>query len=157
MTAPTLQSQLRLLLRSLGYVVFSHPGRKDYESGKYEPINARSLARFKTPPPDVLFYREPESDFEWDSNEVPDVLASEEVGLVLGWLAKAGYTPQVDSLHKLNHPVDVENLIGEFAGYSVNLFGDDPDIPEWIGRDDTLEAALTAAVLKPPLEAEVTG
>jgi len=76
-----------------------------------------------------------------------------EVGLVLGWLANAGFVPQVDTFHEMGtgDPTS-DKFLGKMLGYLVSCYSSDPDIPKWIGVGDTVEAALTEIVIKLPID-----
>ncbi len=63
-----------------------------------------------------------------------------ECEVVLGWLAKAGYMPQISSL---------DDLDTEQTGFGVFLYAKS-DKPEWTGHGDTLHEALAAALLAMP-------
>lgn len=135
MTAPTLQSQLRLL---------AEKARMEFRL-----VGGKLLWR------DVDSMRAPKEFPICKDNRLTDA----EYWTVLGWLAKAGYMPQVDGTVDLNkewkteQPID--EMFGEHSGYMVNLYDKPPlDVPAWIGTGKSPEAALTAAVLKLPLEAE---
>ena len=143
MTSPTLQSQLRLLLPLAGIDIAAEPPC-DACGGYLVQVDpaGRSLL-IKCVTLGCEMFGEPIVALVKSTGHIPlpgasGTLASSEVGLVLSWLAKAGYVTTVDP----EYADLLEVLIQKPVRSAVQV------IEEWVGHGDTLEAALTEAVLK---------